>query len=290
MLTSRISSAVAGRPWRRGDYRTPVHSRAAVAATAQEYVQRDQPDGVPPLALTGERTLPDVPEENYWYRRHLVGLRVDRRALRAASTSSTWPAARATAPTCSPARRPRRPASTPTPRRTSTRGCATPRPTSRFERDLVETYERAVRRRRLPADDRARRRTRGECSSTSSRMLRPGRRRLRLDAEPADARARGRREVGQPVARQGVPRRRSSASSASRHFADVELLGLFHARKLRAPRARDRSSAGTRSTSGSASPSRSTTASRPAISATRLRAARRRAARRARSTSSPSCA
>ncbi|MGH2855000.1 MAG: class I SAM-dependent methyltransferase [Solirubrobacteraceae bacterium] len=36
------------------------------------YVQRDQPDDVPPLALTGERTLPDVPEENYWYRRHLV--------------------------------------------------------------------------------------------------------------------------------------------------------------------------------------------------------------------------
>ncbi len=39
---------------------------------AQEYVQNDQPDGVPPLALTGERTLPDVPEENYWYRRHLA--------------------------------------------------------------------------------------------------------------------------------------------------------------------------------------------------------------------------
>jgi SAM-dependent methyltransferase len=39
---------------------------------AQEYVQQDQPDGVPPLALTGERTLPDVPEENYWYRRHLA--------------------------------------------------------------------------------------------------------------------------------------------------------------------------------------------------------------------------
>lgn len=36
------------------------------------YVQRDQPPGVPPLALTGERTLPDVPEENYWYQRHLV--------------------------------------------------------------------------------------------------------------------------------------------------------------------------------------------------------------------------
>ena len=36
------------------------------------YVQRDQPPGVPPLQLTGERTLPDVPEENYWFRRHLV--------------------------------------------------------------------------------------------------------------------------------------------------------------------------------------------------------------------------
>jgi hypothetical protein len=36
------------------------------------YEQRDQPQGVPPLALTGERTLPDVPEENYWFRRHLV--------------------------------------------------------------------------------------------------------------------------------------------------------------------------------------------------------------------------
>jgi SAM-dependent methyltransferase len=27
---------------------------------------------VPPLALTGERTLPDVPAENYWFRRHLA--------------------------------------------------------------------------------------------------------------------------------------------------------------------------------------------------------------------------
>jgi 2-polyprenyl-3-methyl-5-hydroxy-6-metoxy-1,4-benzoquinol methylase len=39
--------------------------------SASAYLQRDQPAGVPPLALTGERTLPDVPEENYWYRRHL---------------------------------------------------------------------------------------------------------------------------------------------------------------------------------------------------------------------------
>jgi 2-polyprenyl-3-methyl-5-hydroxy-6-metoxy-1,4-benzoquinol methylase len=37
-----------------------------------EHVQRDQPAGVPPLELTGERTLPDVPAENYWFQRHLV--------------------------------------------------------------------------------------------------------------------------------------------------------------------------------------------------------------------------
>jgi SAM-dependent methyltransferase len=36
------------------------------------HVQQDQPAGVPPLELTGERTLPDVPDENYWYRRHLA--------------------------------------------------------------------------------------------------------------------------------------------------------------------------------------------------------------------------
>jgi len=38
----------------------------------REFVQENQPQGVPPLPLTGERTLPDLPQENYWYRRHLV--------------------------------------------------------------------------------------------------------------------------------------------------------------------------------------------------------------------------
>ncbi len=36
------------------------------------FQQQDQPEGVPPLELTGERTLPNVPEENYWYRRHVA--------------------------------------------------------------------------------------------------------------------------------------------------------------------------------------------------------------------------
>jgi SAM-dependent methyltransferase len=39
---------------------------------AEHHRQQDQPAGVPALALTGERTLPDVPEENYWFRRHLA--------------------------------------------------------------------------------------------------------------------------------------------------------------------------------------------------------------------------
>ena len=44
----------------------------AVSEAEQAYVQQNQPEGVPPLELTGERTLPDVPEENYWYRRHVA--------------------------------------------------------------------------------------------------------------------------------------------------------------------------------------------------------------------------
>jgi 2-polyprenyl-3-methyl-5-hydroxy-6-metoxy-1,4-benzoquinol methylase len=41
-----------------------------MSGTDDLFVQENQPPGVPPLALTGERTLPDVPAENYWYRRH----------------------------------------------------------------------------------------------------------------------------------------------------------------------------------------------------------------------------
>lgn len=40
--------------------------------TGEVFRQLDQPPGVPPLALTGERTLPDVPAENYWFCRHLA--------------------------------------------------------------------------------------------------------------------------------------------------------------------------------------------------------------------------
>jgi SAM-dependent methyltransferase len=36
------------------------------------HLQQNQPSDVPPLELTGERTLPDVPEENYWFQRHVA--------------------------------------------------------------------------------------------------------------------------------------------------------------------------------------------------------------------------
>lgn len=45
---------------------------APTAPAEPRHLQRNQPAGVPPLALTGERTLPDVPAENYWFQRHLV--------------------------------------------------------------------------------------------------------------------------------------------------------------------------------------------------------------------------
>src|SRR6266404_5802940 len=48
------------------------YSRRPLEPAVVQYVQRNQPPGVPPLELTGERTLPDVPEENYWFRRHLA--------------------------------------------------------------------------------------------------------------------------------------------------------------------------------------------------------------------------
>src|SRR5215210_867751 len=52
-----------------------MRGRVTIFASLQAevaYTQRNQPDGVPPLSLTGERTLPDVPEENYWFQRHLA--------------------------------------------------------------------------------------------------------------------------------------------------------------------------------------------------------------------------
>src|SRR3954464_7177222 len=44
-----------------------------VRAVERHYLQENQPPGVPALPLTGERTLPDVPEEAHGLRRRVVG-------------------------------------------------------------------------------------------------------------------------------------------------------------------------------------------------------------------------
>ena len=177
------------------------------------YLQRNQPPGVPPLELTGERTLPDVPEENYWYRRHLAvyrwiaercaGLRVvdmacgegygSARARRA--RRRTWSGVDAN------------------PEAHEQPACGTRAPNLRFERALVERVRgrRAVGRDRLPADDRARRGARARCWSGSPSLLAPGGVAYISTPEPADARAAGRGAVRQSVARarvhgRGVPR------------------------------------------------------------------------------------
>src|SRR5918912_2212708 len=49
-----------------------IAGKPRLPRSMQEHVQQRQPEGVPPLTLTGERTLPDVPMENYWFRRHLA--------------------------------------------------------------------------------------------------------------------------------------------------------------------------------------------------------------------------
>ena len=94
---------------------------------------------MPPLPLTGERTLPDVPEENYWYRRHLVvyewiaervgGRRVVDMACGEGYGSDVLAGAAAER-----GRRRRQPGG---PR---ARPAALPRPNLRFERDLVESF------------------------------------------------------------------------------------------------------------------------------------------------------
>ena len=67
-------------------------------------------------------------------------LRVGGRALRGPATWWTWPAARGTAAPCWRGGRPPWSAWTPTPRRTSTPASSTRRPGVRFERDLVDRF------------------------------------------------------------------------------------------------------------------------------------------------------
>ena len=120
--------------------------------------------------------------------------------------SSTSPAARATAPTCSPRRRARVTGVDANPEAHEHARLRYPRP----EPEVRPRRGGDVRRADCDAVSSCRRsstsRTPTRCSSTSVAAA-PGRRRLRVHAERADPRAQGRGAVGQPVARQRVPRR-----------------------------------------------------------------------------------
>ena len=132
---------------------------------------RDQPAGVPPLALTGERTLPDVPEENYWFRRHLAvyewiaervaGARVADLACGEGYGSAVLAerAAEVVGVDANPEAH----------EHARLRYRA---PNLRFERTLVESFDEPARRDRLPADDRARRSARRAARRASPRSPR----------------------------------------------------------------------------------------------------------------------
>ena len=136
-----------------------------------ETVQQHQPDGVPPLELTGERTLPDVPAENYWFRRHLAvyewiaercaGLDVVDMAC--GEGYGTDVLARRARAGDRRRRQPRGPRARPRQVHAS-RGPLRARP----DRDL----RRALRRHRLPPDDRARQGAREGARATSRRWRR----------------------------------------------------------------------------------------------------------------------
>ena len=251
------------------------------------YVQRDQPPGVPPLHLTGERTLPDVPEENYWFRRHLavyewIAARVHGRRVVDLACGEGYGSGRAR-PHGGVRRRRRRQPGRVRARAAEVHGRARPL-RARHDRDL----DGRRRLRRVPADDRARAGPR-RGARAAARPRRAGRRRLRLDAERAHARAAGRAALGQPVARArvppgGVPRAVRAPLRAGRPARAVP-----RAQAARSTSSRSSTRAGTPSTRGSASRTRFYDRFTPGDLRARLpRCAGARSS--ARSTCSPCCA
>ena len=192
------------------------------------YVQQNQPPGVPPLELTGERTLPGRSGGELLVPAPPRRLRVDRRARGGASRGRPRVRRGLRVGGARRAPRPRLSGSTPTPRRTSTLAFATCGRASLRAR-AGRGHERPARRDRLPADDRARRRPRGACASGS-----PPRRPSPYISTP------NRLTLAPPGAeRSGNPWHvREYTAEEYRElleprFATVEILGLHHARKLR---------------------------------------------------------
>ena len=216
----------------------PVYSRAVAVHTDPKpiFEQGDQPPGVPPLALTGERTLPDVPEENYWFRRHLavyewIAARVaraarDRHGLRRGLRRRTCSRASASEVVGVDAN----------PEAHEHARLRYRRANLRFARDLVETYS-------APADAVVFLQTIEHLQDPAGvlgALPLAGRiewERVRVHAQRADARARGGGTLGQSLARARVPRRSSSSNCVAARSPRCRCTGSIHARQLRGARA-----------------------------------------------------
>jgi SAM-dependent methyltransferase len=197
---------------------------------ATVYLQRDQPPGVPPLELTGERTLPDVPEENYWFQRHLVvyewirtrigGMRVVDMACGEGYGSDVLARSAASVVGVDA-----------NPEAHEHAKARYTRPGLRFERDMVQTFAE-------PCDAVVFLQTiehvedPGELLDHFGRILDPGGVAYVSTPNVLTLAPEGAERSGNPW---HVHEYRAEEFRAlcERHFAHVELLGLFHARKLR---------------------------------------------------------
>lgn len=195
------------------------------------YVQSNQPEGVPPLALTGERTLPDVPEENYWYRRHLVvyewiGARVPGKRVVDMACGEGYGSEVLSRSAASVVGVDANPEAHEHARLRYVRQ------NLRFERDLVETFSepcdvvvflQTIEHVRNP----------GEILEHFKAMLAPGGVAYVSTPNVLTLAGPGREKSDNPW---HVKEYRAGAFRAlcEAHFGHVELLGLFHARKLRA--------------------------------------------------------
>ena len=194
----------------------------------RRFLQQDQPPGVPPLALTGERTLPDVPAENYWFRRHLVvyewiAARVAGRTVIDMASGEGYGAALLAERAASVV------AVEANPETYEHARLRYRAPNLRFERELIETYSgpaevivclQTIEHVRDPAAVLAHFATLAEevyVSTPNVLTLAPG----------------GAQHSGNPFhLREYTPEQFAELCAAS--FGEVQMLGLYHARKLRA--------------------------------------------------------
>jgi SAM-dependent methyltransferase len=199
-------------------------------APLAEHVQQNQPHGVPPLELTGERTLPDVPAENYWFRRHLAvyhwiaercagldvvdmacgeGYGTDVLARRAAKVTGVDA----------------------NPEAHEHARLKYPRPGVRFVRDMVETFSE-------PCDAVVFLQTIEHVRDPKAvldhfgRMLRPGGAAYVSTPNVLTLAPRGAEKSGNPWHMREY-RANEFRELCEQSFERVELLGLFHARKLK---------------------------------------------------------